>query len=421
MHTIVVGLGTAGDVNPMLGVARWMRARGHRVTLIANDVFGKNLRSQGVEFVSLGSADEYEDVLNHPLLWHWRCGWRTTVDRLIAPALRPVYAAIRERYVPGQTLVAASTLALGARVARESLGVPLATLHIAPTMLRSEQRPPQLHGLFFPALPAAMIRFQFWMADELVVDRALRPAINQFRAELGMQPIRRLFAEWIHSPDRVIGLFPGWYAPPAADWLPQTRLTGFPLYDAGDGWAPTPELAAFLAAGEAPIVFTPGSGARNMPRFFATAVEACQRLNCRGLLITRYAHHLPDMLPQTVAHCEFAPFSWLLPRARAIVHHGGAGTTSQALAAGIPQLLTPMAYDQPDHAARVRSLGVGDYLPPWRCTGRGLAHKLDALLSSAEVAHRCRLASARLAGVNPLRDVCQLLEGLVKTRMIRAS
>ena len=78
------------------------------------------------------------------------------------------------------------------------------------------------------------------------------------------------------------------------------------------------------------------------------------------MFLTQYPEQLPARLPNGVRHFNYIPFSTVLPRAAAFVHHGGIGTTAQALAAGVPQLVVPLAHDQPDNAVRIRHLGVGD-------------------------------------------------------------
>ena len=87
----------------------------------------------------------------------------------------------------------------------------------------------------------------------------IAPALNAYRAELGLAPVSRIFRSWIHSPQRVIGLFPEWFFPPQPDWPAQIRLTGFPLFDEAGLHPLDPGLDAFLAAGDPPIAFTPGS------------------------------------------------------------------------------------------------------------------------------------------------------------------
>jgi len=396
----------------MVGIGVRMHERGHRVTVIANDLFAPLVGRVGLEFASLGTVAEFRKYMTHPDIWHWSKGWPATIAESTTPAIRPVYRAIFERYVPGETVVAASTMAVGARVARDTMSVPLASVHISPASLWSTDKPCKLHGLFFPWQPAVMVRLQYWLADRLVISRTLAPPVNAFRAELGLPPVKRFFDGWLQSPDCVIGLFPPWYVPPAKDWPPQVRLTGFPMYDERGATEPPPELDAFLNEGPAPIAFTPGSGMTQGQSFFRAAVEACQRLQRRGILLTRYPEQLPAELPASIRHFDYAPFSWLLPRLCALVHHGGAGTTSQALAAGIPQLIMPMCYDQPDHAQRVQRLGVGDVLPPWRFSGPAVARKLKALLDSPTVLHQCREVAAKFEGHDPVGEICQILEGL---------
>ncbi|MEE2780612.1 MAG: nucleotide disphospho-sugar-binding domain-containing protein, partial [Planctomycetota bacterium] len=109
------------------------------------------------------------------------------------------------------------------------------------------------------------------------------------------------------------------------------------------------------------------------------------------------------------------PLSQLLPHAAALVHHGGIGTTSQALATGIPQLIMPMAFDQPDNADRVQRLGVGGGLSPAEFHPPRVAEKLDLWLSSAETTARCQAIARRVdashaAGVVPIEATGNLLE-----------
>jgi UDP:flavonoid glycosyltransferase YjiC (YdhE family) len=210
----------------------------------------------------------------------------------------------------------------------------------------------------------------------------------------------------------VLGLFPDWFGPPQPDWPPQTRLTGFPLYDERGGADIPEELTRFLDAGEPPVVFTPGSAMAQGQDFFAAAVEACRLLGRRGVFLTRFPDQVPPDLPAAVRHFDYVPFSQLLPRAAALVHHGGIGTSAQALAAGVPQLVMPMAHDQPDNAARLRRLGVAASLPRARFRGPAVARDLERLLRSKEVAQNCRAVADRLKDSRAVEQTCEELEAL---------
>jgi UDP:flavonoid glycosyltransferase YjiC (YdhE family) len=157
-------------------------------------------------------------------------------------------------------------------------------------------------------------------------------------------------------------------------------------------------LQSFLEAGDPPIVFTPGSANCMAGRFFRAAVDACVAMHRRGVLLTRFSDQVPKNLPAFIAHFDYAPLSELLPRSAALISHGGIGSVSQAMAAGLPQLIMPLAHDQFDNAARVRRLSVGDSLEPRRFTGRRIARVLERLLASNKVLHACRSIRERLHG-----------------------
>jgi UDP:flavonoid glycosyltransferase YjiC (YdhE family) len=194
------------------------------------------------------------------------------------------------------------------------------------------------------------------------------------------------------------------------DWPAQLRLTDFPLYDERGATAAPEGLREFLAAGDPPLVFTPGSAMQQARQFFTKAVAICQRLGRRGLLLSRWAQNVPAELPASVRHFEYIPFSEVLPHAAALVHHGGIGTTAQALAAGIPQLVMPFGFDQLDNAARVGRLGVGDSLEARRFTASAAGDKLRALLDSRAVAQRCREVAGSLQPGRGIEKACDAIE-----------
>jgi len=259
--------------------------------------------------------------------------------------MRRTFAVIEDLNVPGETVVAAPLIALGARIAQEARGIPLVTVALHPALFRSTSSPPDLPPLpLSRGLPRFWNRFWYWLSDVALFDRLMAPGANAFRSELGLPPVHRLLAGWCFSPRRVLGLFPDWFAPPRPGWPPQARLTGFPLYDGWGAGPAAPEVAEFLGAGDPPVVFTPGSANRHVRAFFEAAVDASRRLGRRAALVTRFRDEIPSGLPAGVRHFDPVPFSRLFPRAAAVVHHGGIGTSALGLAAGVPQLVMPMAY-----------------------------------------------------------------------------
>ncbi|MGH7137613.1 MAG: glycosyltransferase, partial [Pirellulales bacterium] len=331
--------------------------------------------------------------------------------------IEPIYRAIAERHAPGETVVVASTLAFGARCAQEKLGLPLVTVHLSPSVFRSDYHNPVLPGMFLPRwLPSPLKRSQYWLADTLVIERLMGGPLNEFRSSIGLKPVRGILAHWHHSPERVLGLFPEWFAAPQPDWPEQTVLAGFPLYDERGVSPLDDELLRFVGSGDPPLVFTPGSAMLHGRGFFSAAVAACRLLDRRGILLTRFAEQVPASLPPGVRHFNYAPFSELLPRAAALIHHGGIGTLSQGFAAGVPQLVMPMSFDQPDNAARLKRLGAGLALPPKRFQAANVAAVLRRLLDSPHVAIRCRELAEKIARERPLEVACDVVESCRKPR-----
>ena len=95
------------------------------------------------------------------------------------------------------------------------------------------------------------------------------------------------------------------------------------------------------------------------------------------------------------------------------MHHGGLGTSAQALNAGVPQLVMPLAYDQADNAVRMRRLGVAALLYPKRFTGKAVAKRLKHLLEDAGVKQAAKQVSERFHGMDGVATACTLVEELV--------
>ena len=413
MHHLLVTLGSHGDTHPFLAIGAKLRARGHRVTLAANGHFESLVRAEGLEFIELGTAEEYLRHIESPdsKLFHPLHGFKAVFEIGVLPLMRATFEIVKEQYVPGEMIVTAHTIAFGARIAQEVLGVPLVTIDLAPAVFRSAYDPPRfVYMEWLRRMPRPMIRGINRLLDLAVVDPVVAGPINAFRSEFGLPPVKRIIHEWWNSPQRVIGLFPEWFATPQIDWPSQVKLTGFPLYDERGVQPLSPELSAFLDAGSPPIAFTFGSAMTHARPQLAASAEACRLAGHRGVLLTRHREQVPENLPAGVRHFDYAPFSELLPRCAALVHHGGIGTTAQALAAGVPQLIMPLAHDQHDNAARVRRMGVGMEIATKHYQARNVVTTFAAILSNVQLPAACRGVADRFKGHDPIGRTCDLIE-----------
>jgi rhamnosyltransferase subunit B len=254
----------------------------------------------------------------------------------------------------------------------------------------------------------------YWLSVDAAGYLLATRHLSAIRTTLGLKHVRRLFRWWL-STDLVIGLFPDWYAAPQPDWPPQLRLAGFGRFDGVREELPH-EIGEFCQAGAMPVAFTLGTGMTHAAAFFRTAVSACKRLGTRGILLSKYPGLIPGSLPSSIIYCRFAPFRQLLPLCGALVHHGGVGTTAAALESGCPQVILPLAWDQPDNAARVTRLGVGSSLVSRQRTSGHIARALTRLMSP-EVLDRCRVVAAQTQERNGFDFAADWVEELMEKRV----
>jgi UDP:flavonoid glycosyltransferase YjiC (YdhE family) len=410
---LITALGSYGDVHPMVGLGTALAARGHDVKIVTNPYFEEVVASAGLGFVPIGTRDEYVRLSQHPDLWHPIRGPRLVLSYAAARNLQPLYDRLVAHYVPGETVFCSHVMDLASHVAAEKFGAPIASVVFAPGVLWSVHDAPRLKGaLLGPRVPRWLKQLQFRTVDTLLMQPLLGGELNRLRRELGLAPVTRIFSRWLFDTDLVLGLFPEWFGPRQPDWPPNTRCVGFPLWDsAADAVLPA-DVRDFLGAGAPPVAFSPGSANRGAHAFFEAAVEACDRLGCRGILLTKYDHQLPARLPPNVRHVGFVPLSKLLPHTAAVVHHGGIGSCAQGLAAGVPHVVQPMSYDQFDNSRRLVRLGVAAEVAVRNFRGRSVADALARLMDSPSVSARCRELAAHCDGAAARSAACDALKQL---------
>ena len=415
-HVLVVAVGTAGDLYPFLRMARELLARGHRVTLLGVPVHAPIAAAAGVPFHGIGDAARYRATLDHPDVWHPRKGFKVLWGGLrdYADAL-PDYVA---RLPADEPLVLfAHPLALAgaalARTRRPDLRVVGAWL--APANLRTVHDPLTIGPLRIPRwFPASWRQWLWRQVDARLVDMVAVPDVNASHVRYGLPPITHFIAHLQGVADANLTLFPPWFAATPPDW-PRPLAEGvFALHDPHLQAALPPELERFLLEGTAPLVLTPGSGNRQAGRWLARAVQAARRLGLRALLLTPHREQVPEPLPPGMLWLPYVPLRAVLPRAAALVHHGGIGTTAEALRAGVPQVIVALAYDQFDNAARVEALaaGIGVRGGAAGARPRVLAASLRRLLSDDRIRAGCARA-ARLAAADEQHDLAGQVEALL--------
>ncbi|MGN6328941.1 MAG: glycosyltransferase [Rhodanobacter sp.] len=389
---VLATFGTHGDLHPFLALALALRQRGADPVLAAGEGFRDKVVAEGIDFFPM--RPDVEAVAGRLALAPQQLARAVAarpqflLQRIILPSLHEAYDDALMA-LAGADLVVTHSVAYGARLAAEKCGLPQVGIVLQPMLFASVYDPPvvadmpRLSRWIYrrgPAWTRAFVRL-----GRRVARRWARP-IDRFRRQVGLPPASAhpLFEGQFGSAG-AIGLYSPLLGPAQADHPPHTTIAGFAFYDSEKGGPPTlsSALQAFLDAGAPPVVFTQGTSAiHDADDFIRESLAAIDLLGLRAVLVLddERARRWSSRGSGTIHVTGYAPYSVLFPRASVIVHHGGIGTTAQALRAGRPQLVTPYLVDQPDNAARVVRLGVGRELPRRRWLRAGIAAELRALL-----------------------------------------
>ena len=409
MNVLVFWMGTMGDALPFFGISAELARRGHKVTVFGNGYFHGTSDSLGLPFVDLITPAQYEDRLIERAKAQDLESLKVN-SKYVVEDLPTVHRAVHEHYVPNQTMVVSQSYLMGSRIAQEELGFPMATVHLYPMLLRSAMDGPWW-------LPRGVIRFGHRLIDG-VVDAALGKDVNALRATRNLPPVKRVFDQWWLSPDLVLAMFPSWFSKPQPDWPAQTVQAGFPFFNPQHGSKLSPATEQFLASGSPPIVFAHTQAVKYLDGYFEHSIKAARDLGYRALLLGGHKELLTIPMPEGVMHSPAEPHELLLPRCKAIVHHGGIGTAFAAMKAATPQICVPQMLDQPFNAKLLEKMGVSATIP-WKKYGAALVTRtLNRLLENPATTKACAVYS-KLTREQP--DPCTIaadaIEKVMKSRL----
>ena len=415
-HYFVITVGSTGDIHPFMRIASALQTLGRKVTFITHSYYENVVRGAGLPFVGIGTDEEFLRLLRNPDIWDPRKGFSALFANY-SDWLKQILEAIRSVSAQAPQVVIAHPFAVpGAVIARERGFVKsVVAAYLAPANLRTCHDPLNIGPTSVPRWVPMGWRRAFWQfVEKGWIDPVAVSQINAVRIPLGLPKVHSLLTHIAEAPDLSVTLFPSWFAPVVPDW-PRPLIEGdFQLYEAATQDGFTEDLSAFLAAGEKPLVFTAGTGNLYAADFFACALSAINRLGRRAIFLTKERAQIPESLPESVLWQPYVPLSALLPHAAALVHHGGIGTTAEALRSGTPQLITPFAWDQFDNGARIASLGVGMVIPAKRLRPRKLARSLQNLYTSETIRAHCSLLASRFIPAHDPSALCREVERLLR-------
>ena len=420
--------GSFGDLHPYLAIAIELSRRGHDAVIATSEVYRAKVEAEGVSFRPV--RPDVGELLDKPefveKLWHPERGSEYLIRDYLMPRVEESFEDLSAACV-GADLVLTHAAAYAGPTVAEALKLRWMSVALQPAIFLSACDPPVLPPVWTRHLyrvGRTATRALFGLVKAHV--RQWAAPLARLRKRLGLTTTPNPIFEGSFSPYGTLALFSRHFARPQPDWPGNVRVTGFVFYDSrGAGFEqysryPTgqvsADLARFLDAGPAPVVFTLGSSAVMHPgTFYRESLEAAVKLGTRAVLLAgaRDRAELPRNFPDSVFVADYAPYSEVLPRAALTVHQGGIGTTAQALRAGRPMLVVPWSHDQPDNADRLRRLGVARWINRREYGADCAARVIRELMEETSYTKRAAEIGERIQGEDGLRAACDEIERVI--------
>lgn len=443
-HIVLMPWGSLGDLHPLLVLSLEMQRRGHRVTLATMENYRQKIEDVGVGFHATRPAfpppDELQAIMQRVM--NAKSGTEFLFRGLLMPNLRDSYHDL-SAIAPDCDLCVTHPAQMAGPLVAQKFGLRWASCVLAPISQYSAFDPPVLpHPIFsvFQRLGQRGTSLSFRLMH--LATRHWISEVALLRRELGLPVGLHPMFDGQYSPQLNLALFSSALGEPQPDWPANSVQTGFLFYDTKGAiempraFPPSfetnvaacetdvsanetdgdlsPGLTQFLKQGDAPLVFTLGSAVVIHPgNFFRESARAARLLGQRAVLLGDTRNCGGD--DEKIASFDYAPYSQLFPRACAIVHQGGVGTTAQAMRAGKPQLIVPHSHDQPDNAARIVRRQLGRTLPLHQYQAPRVARELRKLLDNIEYSKRARAVGETVQAENGLQNAADALETLLAT------
>ncbi len=358
MRITLLTYGSRGDVQPFTALAQGLQSAGHKVRLAAPARFARLAEAYGVPFAPLpGDPQELSVRLNAARRSTWRLV--SSLTDFVLAAARPVWLSAKAACQEAELIVHSFLFTAGAHSLARGLGIPDVSVQLFPMFAATRRFPP----VGWARLPSGCLSYAAhrfaaqvaWQVNRAGFARLRRADPQTFNLQLSWP-----WAEDTPTPSPLIMAHSPSLLPRPADWTQNyVHVPGYFFLDAPFGWQPPDELQRFLDDGPPPVCVTFGSMInQDGARIQALVRRAVERLGLRAVLLQGWGGGAQPPAPSCLS-LPAAPHDWLLPRCRAVIHHGGAGTTAAGLRAGIPNLILPHGGDQPFWGRCVAQAGAG--------------------------------------------------------------
>lgn len=421
MRIVIPITGSRGDVQPYIALGKGLRAAGHEVRVATHADFASSVFGQGLEFFALaGSARALHSTEaarrmvgagGNPF------AYLRELVRLREPLMPDLMARCAEACRDADLVLLTQTTLLLGLSAAEKWGLPVCITALQPTAPSRF-----LANCLFPDLPAwvpgrGLYNYLSHLLAGGCLWAFLRPVINKARRDvLGLPPFPLAGPPlaFFASTPTLAGYSPR-VIPRPPDWGDNHHVTGFWFLGGAGDWQPPARLRDFLEAGPPPVCVGFGSMTDGeAERATEVVLKALAATGRRAVLLTGWGALGAARDSDRVFVTEAVPHDWLFPRAAAVIHHGGAGTTAAGLRAGVPALVVPFAGDQFLWGRRLFALGVGPRpIPRRKLSAERLADALRTLADDQGMRRRAAALGADIRAEDGVAGAVRLIVSLV--------
>ncbi|MDX1415107.1 MAG: glycosyltransferase [Candidatus Promineifilaceae bacterium] len=431
MKIFINTFGSRGDVQPYVALGQGLAAQGHEVTVCTASTFESFITENGLnygymtaELLQLIDTDIGRTAVEETV---GVLGAAKSMIKLTKMAMPLNRQMILDSWAAAQEvepdLIIYHPKALGAVSIAEAFAVPAIMAILMPMMAPTTEFPPI-------GMPQLKLGGRYIKLSYKLITLGYRPyikTVNEIRREhMGLNDFPRSTGITTFADGRPIPIMHGFsphVIPTPADWPDTTITTGYWFLQNNQNWQPSPELQAFLDAGEPPVYVGFGSMAgKNPERLASIVIQALTKAAKRGIIATGWGGLQANDFSDNIFKIDKAPHDWLFPRMSAVIHHGGAGTTAAGLRAGRPTLICSFMGDQPFWGKRVHDLGVGPpSIPQKKLTVAKLIAALQLMTEDRKMVRRAAELGAQIRAEDGVQTAVQFSNSIAARQPVKTA
>lgn len=412
MRITICTIGTRGDVQPFVALGAGLAHAGHHVRIVITNDFIDLIDGEALEAVVLpvsirGFMKRAEFVAA------LRTQQPLTIMRAILRLGLPYLERLADTYwhaCQGSDAIIFSGWAVGAFDSAEKLGIPSFCAYLIPASPTTAFPHPDL----ISTNQNPVINRLSYLVEEQLLWRSGGSKLNAWRkSALGLPPIK-----WpgIHREmrSRHVPILFGYsplLVPRPHDWPEWYYVTGYWLHRTPESWHPPAALLDFLASGPRPIYVGFGSMVDDQAdTLMELIVEALNQTGNRAIISPGWSGSTRRSFPDTIAVVDAVPHDWLLPQTAAAIHHGGAGTISASIHAGVPSITIPFMLDQFTWSQRIAELGLGSKpIPRAEVTVDALVKSIQSVMGNEGMRIRATVFKDQLQSENGIERAVEVI------------